>query len=117
MKTKSLFSALLPLLIFSSLPLISFATTAPTDFKSLISLVLSYINVLIPFVISLTVLVFVWGVFKYVTAGASETDRTEGRNFMIYGIISLFVMVSVWGFVNILNSSVFGGTLYIPQLK
>ena len=116
MKTIRNFISSVASIVFLSIPFVSYATT-PTDFKSLISLFLSYINILIPFVISLTVLLFVWGVFKYVNAGASVDDRTEGRKFMLYGIISLFVMVSVWGFVNILNTSIFGGTLYIPQVK
>jgi fumarate reductase subunit D len=60
------------------------------------------INRLLPFVITLTVLVFLWGVFKFVIAGADGDQRKEAQGYMIWGIIALFVMVSVWGLVNIL---------------
>jgi hypothetical protein len=60
------------------------------------------INRLIPFIIALTVLIFLWGVFKFVIAGADGDARKEAQGYMIWGIIALFVMVSVWGLVNIL---------------
>ncbi len=59
------------------------------------------INRLIPFIIALTVLVFLWGVFKFVIANDAE-KRKEARGYMVWGIVSLFVMVAVWGLVNVL---------------
>lgn len=59
------------------------------------------INQLIPFIIALTVLVFLWGIFKYVLATDADS-RKEAQGYMIWGVIALFVMVSVWGLVNIL---------------
>jgi hypothetical protein len=64
------------------------------------------INRLIPFVIALAVLVFLWGIFKYITAGGDSEKRKEATGLIIWGIIGLFVMVSVWGLVNILVRSV-----------
>ncbi len=63
------------------------------------------INRLIPFVIALTVFIFLWGVFRFVIAGADGDQRKEAQGYMIWGIIALFVMVSVWGLVNILVRS------------
>lgn len=63
------------------------------------------INRLIPFVIALTVLVFLWGILKFVISNDAE-GRKEARGYMIWGVVSLFVMVSVWGLVNILVRSV-----------
>lgn len=63
------------------------------------------INRLIPFIIALTVLVFLWGVFKFVISGGDGEARKEAQGYMIWGIIALFVMVSVWGLVNILVRS------------
>lgn len=62
------------------------------------------INRLIPFVITLALLVFLWGILKYVFSSDGE-GRTEAKGYMIWGIIGLFVMVSVWGLVNILVRS------------
>lgn len=62
---------------------------------------------LIPTLVSLAVLLFLWGVLKYVFA-KSDPDKKDARNFMIWGIVGLFVMVSIWGLVRILGDVVFG---------
>lgn len=64
----------------------------------------SLIGRLIPFIIALTVLVFLWGVFKFVISNDAE-GRKEARGYMVWGIVSLFIMISVWGLVNILVRS------------
>ena len=63
------------------------------------------INALMPFIVALAVLYFIWGVFQFVAAAGDEEARTAGRDKMIYGIIGIFVMVSVWGLVNLLQGS------------
>jgi uncharacterized membrane protein YidH (DUF202 family) len=73
------------------------------------------INFLVPFVIALTVLVFVWGIFRYLTAQGDTDSRKEALGYITWGIVSLFVMVSVWGLVNILVSS-FNLHNAMPQL-
>ena len=87
-------------------------TTAPftvfaaaTSFDALVTQLLNYIKLLVPFIIALAMLVFLWGIFKLVFAGGSDKDVTEGTKFMTWGIVSLFVMVSVWGLVNVLVRS------------
>lgn len=72
--------------------------------QSLLQQVMSIITQLIPIVIGIAVLMFLWGVLKYVTAKGEE-DQKEARGVMLYGIIALFVMVSVWGLVNILGDT------------
>ncbi len=63
----------------------------------------------VPLLIALGGVYFMWGVLKYVTAGESEDKMKEGRSMMIYGIIALFVMVSVFGLVRILLNTFSGG--------
>lgn len=46
-------------------------------------------------IIGLALIVFLWGIIKYMRASGDEKEMIEGRNMMIYGIIGLFVMVSV----------------------
>ncbi len=79
--------------------------TGTTGLFKVIALIFDLINRLAPLIISLTVLVFIWGIFKYLTAGGDSEGRQEARGYMTWGIISLFVMVSVWGLVNILVST------------
>mgnify|MGYP005615483479 FL=1 len=69
----------------------------------------------IPLLIALAVIVFIWGVLKFIMNAEDSTKREEGRNFIIWGLVGLFVMVSIWGIVNILNNT-FGVSNVIPQL-
>lgn len=54
---------------------------------------------LIPIVFAIIVLVFFWGLAKYVLAAGSEESKAEGRRIMIGGMIALFVAASIWGIV------------------
>ena len=84
-------------------PALVLAQNADGIFK-FISMIRALIEGLIPVVIGLAVLAFLWGVLKYVVA-KDEDAQKEARGVMLYGIIALFVMVSVWGLVNILGDT------------
>jgi len=101
-KMKKLFALVLPFLV----PTLAFAQvdTSISSFDDILLFVSRIINSLIPIIISLAVLVFIWGVFRYIVASAEE-DKTKGRNLMIWGIVGIFVMVSVWGLVNVLRNT------------
>lgn len=66
----------------------------------------------IPIIIGLALLTFLWGVMKYGTS-RDEATRKESIAIIINGIIVLFVMVSVWGLVA-LFSDFFGLNLHGP---
>lgn len=96
------------LLVLSALllPVVTFAQdvnldTEVSNLEDIINLVLGLINVAIPTIIALAVLVFIWGIFKYVVSD-SEEAKGKGKDMMIWGIVGIFVMISVWGLVNIL---------------
>lgn len=72
---------------------------------------------LVPLVFAIALLVFVYGVVKYVIAAKDSHDREEGRMFMIYGIIALFVMVSVWGLVAVLANTFNIGSSFPPRFQ
>lgn len=69
----------------------------------------------ITFIASLSVVVFMFGIVKYIWKGDSEDARKSGRTLMLWGIIGLFVMFGVWGIVEILTNTFFPGTSGIPQ--
>jgi len=60
--------------------------------------------VLLPFLVALGVIIFVWGVISYVIA-SDEEAKTRGRDRMIYGIIGLAVIIALWGLVKILTNT------------
>lgn len=66
-------------------------------------------NVLIPLVFTLTLLIFVWGMFRFFVWGqANEEDRAKGRQLIIWSIVGMAFMVSIWGIVAIFSEGIFG---------
>ena len=60
-------------------------------------------NFLIPFLIALAVLAFIYGVFQYfIAGGADEEKRAAGRSLMLYALIGFVAIVALWGIVNFL---------------
>lgn len=74
------------------------------------------INLLVPTIFGLTILVFLFGIYKFIASADSEDERENGKKFMFYGIIGIFFMLSVWGFVQILTNT-FELRFGIPQIK
>lgn len=72
--------------------------------QSTIGLVGSIVASLIPIIIGIAVLTFLWGVMKYVVAKSPE-EQKEARSVILYGIVILFVMVAVWGLVDLLGDT------------
>lgn len=78
------------------------------DFNSLdsaLQTLTELINDLIPFAIGIGVLIFIFGLIKYVTAGADEDGRKGARDTIIWGIVVIFVMTAVWGLVNVIDNT------------
>ena len=71
-------------------------------------------SAVIPLLMSLAVVSFIWGVIQYVINSDDENKKSKGRDFMIWGILALTVMVSIWGLVAILGNT-FGINNVIPQ--
>ena len=81
------------------------ATSAPAGTLAyIVCKVGDLFNLVIPVLIALGVIYFIWGVVSY-AIGTEEETKAEGRKKMVYGIIGLAVIVSVWGLVNILTTT------------
>ena len=63
-------------------------------------------NVLIPFIIGLGFLVFVWGMFQYfIAGGANDESREKGKKLMINATIAFVVIIIFFGVINVLTNS------------
>ena len=76
----------------------------PGTIQSIICQIGNVLDTLIPVLIVLGIVYFVWGVVQYVMA-SEEDAKKKGRNRMIYGIIGLVVIVSMWGLVGIITNT------------
>lgn len=79
----------------------SIALAAPGDVSSLMDYFLEIFDYLIPVLIGLGLLMFIYGVTKYIVVPDAEA-RKEAKDVIVYGIVILFVMVSVWSLVRLL---------------
>lgn len=78
-----------------------------------------WLNTLVPMLIVVAVLYFIWGVIQFVIA-KDEEAKTRGRSVMIYGLIGLLVITSVWGLVTILKNTFAIGdqnTISVPCIE
>ena len=103
-------------LVLLALP---FLANAQPSIQSMLQAVGSILSSLVSLALGLAVVLFLFGVLKYVNAGVDEGSRAYARQLMIWGIVALFVMVSVTGLVALLSSTTQinpGGSLPIPTL-
>ncbi len=94
-------------------PLMVSAAGVASNVESLLQFVQKTIGMLIPIVIGIAVLTFLWGIVKYVVA-KDEDSQKEARSIILYGTVVLFVMVSIWGLVNLLDDTL-GLSNQVPQ--
>lgn len=64
----------------------------------------------VPLAIALEVVLFLFGVIRYISKADNESERKQGSKFIMWGIIALFVTVSFWGIVGLLFRSIQIGT-------
>lgn len=77
-------------------PDLSYVSNAASQIQGLVSQ-------LVPLLIAIGLLVFIWGVLQFILSAGDAEARSQGIHHMVWGIIALFVMVSVWGLVGLLN--------------
>jgi len=64
-------------------------------------------NILVPLLLTLGFLMFVWGMFKFfIVGGADEDARNSGKSLMIYAVLAFVLIISFWGLINFLSSSI-----------
>ena len=94
------------LAILFSVLTVPFIARAQANFKELVDLLVGDLLRFVPaFLISVAVVVFLWGIVRYIYVGGREEEMKSGSRIMLYGIIGIFVMVSVWGIVTILYNA------------
>ena len=97
--------------VLGFIPLVALAQTSTGcanvllgTIQSIICRIGNILDTLIPILVVLGVVYFIWGVITYVIAGDEESKK-KGREKMIYGIIGLVVIVALWGLVGIVTNT------------
>lgn len=79
-------------------------TNSGTNLQFIICRISELLNTIVPILIILGVIFFIYGVITYVISNDEEA-KSRGRDLMIYGLIGLLVIVSMWGLVAILKNT------------
>lgn len=64
----------------------------------------NFLNSLIPILITVGVIYFIWGVVMYVIADDEEA-KSAGKNRMLWGLIGMFVIVTFWGLISVIGNT------------
>lgn len=73
--------------------------------KDLIKATGGLINYSLGLMIALALLVFLWGLAKFIIASSKGGKPDEGKSIMGWGLVALFIMVSVWGIIGFFQKS------------
>ena len=67
--------------------------------------------VLVPILMAVAFIVFLWGVFNYFILGAANDEkRKEGRQFVLWAITGCVIIMSIGGLVNIVKDTLVPST-------
>ena len=86
-----------------AVPSITYGFLHGTNLFTLLLVFSGLIKMIVPVIIGLAVLFFLWGLMRYILQTDSVEGRAAARQIMFWGVITIFVMVSIWGFVNVLD--------------
>ena len=82
--------------------------TSSLSFAGLVGQLVGVINAIIPVLGSVALLIFFWGLVKYVYASGDAHGHNDGKELIIWGLVAMFVLFSVWGIVNLFKGAIFG---------
>jgi hypothetical protein len=71
---------------------------------SILGQLVGYLNYIVPALITIAVVYFIWGVITFMTS-PSEEAKKMGRAKIINGLIGLFVIVAFWGIIAIVKNT------------
>lgn len=80
-------------------PVLAFAQERLTGTSNILWSLGNIINMGVVILGSVALLVFFWGVVKYISASGDPKKAAEGKGIMIWGAVALFVMFSIFGIV------------------
>ena len=71
----------------------------PENLQDLIQLFIELATMLMPVILGLALIVFFWGLVKFIAKSGDTKSHTDGKNLMIWGVVGIFLMVSFLGII------------------
>lgn len=89
----SFFTGLIPAFAYASTPMEDFIDSGT-----------SLLATFIPILLGVSVLVFFWGLVKFIAHADDEKTHEDGKQLMVWGMIAIFVMVSLWAIIGYIQA-------------
>lgn len=70
----------------------------------------------IPVLVTLAVVYFIWGIVQYMVNASDEEAKKAGRQKIINGLIGLFVIIAFWGIIRLVTNTFLVGPDVTPPL-
>ena len=86
--------------VLGLMPFLASAETGTVDY--ILQKLVGYLNYIVPALITVAVVYFIWGVISFMTSSDEEAKK-KGRTKIINGLIGLFVIVAFWGIIAVVK--------------
>lgn len=67
-------------------------------------IIIQIINPAIVILVTLALVVFIWGIVQMMYGANSEEKRTQGKKHLIWGLVGLFIMLTVKGLIMVIQN-------------
>ncbi len=96
---------------------LAFSLGGDSTFKNVIFEIVSILELALPLLFGGALIIFFWGLSKFVINSDNETELKKGKNYMLWGILALFILISYRTIVGLVVRDLeFGDGNTIPQL-
>ncbi|MCA9367960.1 hypothetical protein KC887_06915 [Candidatus Kaiserbacteria bacterium] len=86
------------------------------DAQTYITTFVSFLAVIVQFLVGIAFLFFVFNAIRFFVAGAGNDDaRARARSLATYGVLAFVVLLIFWGVVNLLTDSLGLAGCTMPQ--
>ena len=75
-----------------------------TTFRTILEEIALILNWVLPILITVAVVYFVWSVIQY-TLSSDEKVKEKAKSGIISGLIGIFVIVSFWGIIGVIQNT------------
>lgn len=79
--------------------------TPSSTFRDVVDLSISLINLVIPVLVALALVLFLWGGVRYIYKSGDAHGKGADKEALLWGVIALFVLFSIWGLLRLLKES------------
>lgn len=82
----------------------------PTNLTQLIYVFTNLANSVVPVLVALALLFFVWGLATFILNSGNKDEGKKGRDRMVWGLVALFVILSIGGLLAVVQTTLFNRT-------